>query len=471
VDEIEKKVLDYIRVNRLVKPGETIVVGVSGGVDSVALVYVLKQISEELKINLVVAHFNHSLRGDESDGDEQFVCELARKMNLPFKCERGDVKCLVEKERMSIEMAARRLRHLFLARTAKEYGAKKIAVAHHSDDQIELFFLRLLRGSSSAGLSCMKPISPSPVDTDVCLIRPFLNLWRREIERYARDKYLNYREDSTNAATEYLRNRIRNELIPLLKMEYQPGIEKIILRQIEILEAESDYILNQAQEWLNTRSISFSDLHEAIQRKCIQIQLINNGIEADFDLVEKLRLKPNKPVTVNSEFEALLDNDGIVRIIPLENKDYYRSLHSENRKQFALNSGEGIINFEEMEIKWSVEPLQSGKSQLLEAKPKNVEYFDFDKIGKNITLRHWNEGDRFRPIGFADYVKLQDLFVNNKIPKEKRHSLLVAAAADGEIFWIEGFRISDKYKITDQTKTILKWEWKPARMSATTSLQ
>lgn len=439
----------------MVEPGENIVVGVSGGVDSVVLLHILKQISNEIPLNLIVAHFNHCLRGEESDGDEQFVQQLAKKFNLQFKSERGDVRHLVEKEKMSVEMAARRLRHLFLAKTAKESGAKKVALAHHCDDQIELFFLRLLRGCGSAGLSGMRPVSPSPVDSEILLIRPFLKIWKRELLNYAQEKYLDYREDSTNATGEYIRNKIRNELIPLLKLEYQHSLEKIILREMEILDAERDYISTQAQEWLASKSVPFSRLHIAIQRKAIQLQLIKLGIEPEFDLVEKLRLKPDEPVSVSPEDLILIDRNGEVKRI-----NYQKHLFDSKALEVNLQGEQGVIDCDGVEIKWNVFPMTSKKEELLSNKPSNIEYFDFDRVGRNIVLRNWREGDRFKPIGLNNEVKLQDLFVNNKIPRDKRHSIVVAEDKNGRLFWVESLRISEDHKITDRTQFVLKWEWK-----------
>ena len=341
MDNIELKVLEFIQQHKLIEPGETIVVGVSGGVDSVVLLFILNRLSSELKTNLVVAHFNHCLRGDESDKDEYFVKELASKLNLPFKSEQGDVRLLVEKEKLSIEMAARRLRHLFLARAAKEYKAKKIALAHQSDDQIELFFLRLIRGSGSEGLSGMKPISLSPVDAELLIIRPFLKLWKRELLKYAQEKYLDYQEDSTNVSGDFLRNKIRNELVPLLKIEYQHSLEKIISRELDIMSAESDYILNQAKEWIARRTIPFALLHPAIQRKSVQLQLISLGIQPYFELVERLRLKPNSVVAINSETLITVDDSGLLKT--LKPQCYFSD---SKQLQVVLEGCKGVIEFD-----------------------------------------------------------------------------------------------------------------------------
>ncbi len=453
MDNIESKVLEFIRQQKLIEPRETIVVGVSGGVDSVVLLYVLNQISSELELDLVVAHFNHCLRGSESDKDEYFVKELAQKLDLPFKSEQGDVRLLVEKEKLSIEMAARRLRHLFLVRAAKECKAKKIALAHQADDQIELFFLRLLRGSGSEGLSGMKPMSPSPFDAETFIIRPFLKLWKIELIKYAQQRYLDYQEDSTNVSSDFLRNKVRNELIPLLKIEYQHRLEKIVSRELEIISAESDYILSQSKEWLAKRTIPFVLLHPAIQRKSIQLQLINLGIQPDFELIERLRSKPNSAVAINPETLITVDESGSVKT--LKPQSYFYDI---KQLQVVFDGNKGDIDFDGIKFKWEIFSFDS-KKDLLSNKKENVEYFDFDKVGKIIILRHWKEGDRFHPIGFTGEQKLQDLFVNNKIPKHNRHNLVIAEVEDDAIFWVEGLRISENYKVTDSTRLVLKWEF------------
>ena len=173
-----------------------------------------------------MAHFNHRLRGRASDADEAFVCKTAEAMKLPFIMAGADVKKFARESKLSIEMAARKLRHEFFAKAAHSHKIKTIALAHHADDQVELFFLRLLRGAGGSGLAGMKWRSPSPADKTISLVRPLLDFSKAELEQYARENKIRYREDATNLSPDFLRNRIRHELLPLLRRHYQPALNK-----------------------------------------------------------------------------------------------------------------------------------------------------------------------------------------------------------------------------------------------------
>lgn len=460
MDQFQENILKFINENRLIAKGETIIAGVSGGVDSIVLLHLLHYFQQILDFKVVVAHFNHGLRGNESDEDERFVGELAAKLNLPFKSGAGNVHNLMEKEKYSLEMAARRLRHEFLASVAREYGSRKIALAHHSDDQVELFFLRLLRGAGPSGLRGMKPIAPSPVARDIMIIRPLLKTTKKEIEKYAHENYLDYRTDSSNRSLYFLRNKIRNELIPLLKLEYQTSLEKIILREIDILDSDEDFIQKEAEKWLKIRDPMFKDLHPALQRKIIQLQLSSLNIEPDYFLIEKLRNNLNTQISADNGVILYIDEKGNLKIQepPI--------IFSHAEQDILLERANGEIKFDNARICWEIIPLEVKKTfahsitieNLLKQKPKNVEYFDYEKVGKEIILRHWQEGDRFTPIGMKSEIKLQDLFTNLKIPRISRHELIIAQTKEGKIFWVEGLRISEEFKLTPTTKKILKWK-------------
>src|SRR5271170_612134 len=182
-----------------------------------ALLHALENLSAKPKWKMVVAHFNHRLRGRASDADEKLVRQTAAKMELPIVVENADVKSFAKKSKLSIEMAARKLRHEFFARAARTQKIKTIALAHHADDQVELFFLRLLRGAGGEGLAGMKWSVPSPAGAKITLARPLLGLTKNELEEFAREKKIAFREDATNFSSNFLRNRIRNELLPLLR--------------------------------------------------------------------------------------------------------------------------------------------------------------------------------------------------------------------------------------------------------------
>lgn len=388
--------------------------------------------------NVEVAHLNHQLRGKSSHADERLVRKTAEKLKLPCHIERADVKAFARDRKLSVEMVARQCRHEFYARLARKLGIRKVALAHHADDQVELFFLRLLRGAGPEGLAGMPEISPSSIDPSLTIIRPLLTATKEEIRAYAGKHKIPFREDATNLSVSILRNRIRHKLIPLLKRDYQPGLNPAILRVMELLRAESEFIVREGER---TRG-PFDKLPIALQRRRLQQQLYAAGVDASFDLVEHLRLHPVTPITVNPETLVSRDPDGLLTVS--------HPPHWSADSLSASLAEPGSIDFGSLTIKWSI---GRGKPS------KNTEYFDADKIGDTIFLRYWWPGDRFQPIGMARNVKLQDLFTNLKIPRGERHRLVVATTASGGIFWVEGLRISEQFKIEPSTKRRLKWSW------------
>lgn len=421
------------------------------------LLHVLKILAAKHKWKIVIAHFNHKLRGRASDADEKLVRQTAGKMKLPIIIESADVKSFAGKSKLSIEMAARKLRHEFFAKTARKQKIKTIVLAHHADDQVELFFLRLLRGSGSEGLSGMKWQSPSPVDKTISLVRPLLCSSKAELLGFARKSKIRFRDDTTNFSNDFLRNRIRNELLPLLRKNYQPSLNKTVLRAMEILGAESEFIGDAAKKYHG----KFEKLPAAIQRRVLQMQLAENGIAADFDLIESLRLLPNQFVSVGVNVSVARNEFGEIQL-----REEFKSEFNANELVLDL-SGAGESFFSGTKFNWKfvgdeITSLRSkNRSLVISAATKlKSEFFDADKIGGKIILRHWRAGDRFHPIGMKSPKKLQNLFMDAKIPRERRHNLILAEAENGEICWVESLRISENFKITPQTKRQLVWNWR-----------
>ena len=251
VSEFLQRVEGEIQNRRLLLRGQKILVAVSGGVDSMALLRVLHLLAPKNRWRISVAHFNHRLRGRASDADERLVRKTAAAMKLPVFAESADVKAFAAKSKLSLEMAARKLRHEFLARVARQNKIKTIALAHHADDQVELFFLRLLRGAGGEGLAGMKWRSPSPADKTISLVRPLLGFSKAELLEFARENKIQFHDDATNFSGDFLRNRIRNELLPLLRKNYQPGLDKAVLRLMEIVGAEAEFVGEAARQWLD----------------------------------------------------------------------------------------------------------------------------------------------------------------------------------------------------------------------------
>ena len=436
---------------RLFRRGERILVAVSGGVDSMVLLHALHSLAGAPGWKLVVAHFNHQLRGRASAADEALVRRTAQRLGCPFVAGRGDVRAQAGLEKISTEMAARTLRHEFLARVAREQKIRSIALAHHTDDQVELFFLRLLRGAGSDGLAGMKWRAPSPVDQTIYLVRPLLDQPRAELEAFAAAEKIAFRHDASNASLDFQRNCLRHELLPMLRKHYQPGLTQTTLRLMEVLGAEGELAAAQAAAWLAAkRRADFSHLPVAVQRRVVQTQLQALGVEVDFALVEALRLTADQPVTIAPGRHARRDEQGRVDI------QSQASAGFEGRDEsLVLGGAAGAACFGPVQLEWA---RSTGKK--LPPRRAGCEWFDAGKVGARIRLRHWRRGDRFQPIGFPHAVKLQDWFTNQKIPRDFRHELAVATTAAGEIFWVEGQRIGERFKLDKRTVQRLKWRWR-----------
>jgi tRNA(Ile)-lysidine synthase len=495
VPNLLEEVRLVIREHQLLGPQQTVLVALSGGVDSMVLLHILAALAPEAGWNLKVAHVNHQLRGSSSAADERLARRTAEQMRLPLAVLRADVRALAKKRGISLEMAGRIIRHDFLAGAAKRWRSSRIALAHHQGDQLEHFFLRLLRGSGGHGLSGMKWLSPSPKDPEIMLVRPLLDCPKEAIREYAAQVDLKFREDSTNACIDIQRNRIRHELLPLLTSRYQPGLAKSLLRVMNIVGAESDLVSSEAENWLRAHSKgvgvgthqramcrrqqsenggtkqteqSFEDLAVALQRRVIQLELMRQGIKADYDLVEHLRQHPDKPVEVSGDsvepgssggpIRPVREHAKVIRLVRdgarIEKRRQLQDFQPGSRKLQMQKPGK--LNWHGVNLSWHVDAIPG---MARPARQSGKEFFDPDAIGPVGVIRHWRAGDRFQPIGMKSAVKLQDLFVNQKLQHEERRRRLVATTAQGELFWVEGLRISERFKLTKQTIRRLHWAW------------
>jgi tRNA(Ile)-lysidine synthase len=431
------------------------------------LLQILQALSSQHGWKLTVAHFNHQLRARSSDADEKLVRQTAAALKLPFVGARADVRGFAETSGLSIEMAARKLRHEFFVRAARERKISMVALAHHADDQVELFFLRALRGAGGEGLAGMKWRSPSPANGKIALVRPMLGATKAELRKFVHENKIQFREDATNARLDVARNRVRNELLPLLRRRYQPALTRTILRLMEIVGAEADVIGQLAQQWLKSgradllvsqdarqrvpTDLTYGQLPVAVQRRGLQLQLMKLGVAADFELVERLRRLPDVVVSVSPNFSVVRDAAGR---LSLRTQPPIGFKVRELIVNLAARAGE--VSFAGVHFCWSHETMK-GAGHL--SPRAGRELFDADKVGGQITLRYWQAGDRFQPIGLKSAVKLQDLFTNQKIPRARRHNLIVAEAANGRVFWVEQLRMAEPFKLTPATKRRLIWRW------------
>lgn len=442
--ELLRRLIETLRREAGLRESEGIVVAVSGGMDSMVLLDLLHRAAPVLEMRLVVAHGHHGLRPAEADGDQALVHEQAMARGLPFVCESLPVLSEAENSGESIEMAGRRLRHDFLARTALASGCRRIALAHHADDQVELILLRLLRGAGGEGLGGMTLCSPSPSASEIDLIRPLLSLPRDALTAYAQEQGLKWREDSSNQDIKFLRNRIRHGLLPLLQNEYQPEVRDILARSAAITAAEADFTRREGLRWLSSHPrVAFDSLHEAVQRAVIRQQLWKLGVVGNFHLVERLRVG-QEPVSGPNHVLLVRTEAGI-----LERREALPSQISDSLPLLVSDGGGGVA-FGGAAFEWTVSRGNPGEP--LGGRDSGWEWFDADRVGQRILLRHWGAGDRFQPLGLGRSARLQNLFVNRKVPAPRRRTLVVAVTDSGELFWVESLPPGENFKVTEWTR-------------------
>jgi len=402
--------------------------------DSMVLLEALARLAPGCGWVPIAMHCNHGLRGRSADLDAEFVERACRRLGLEFRSGQVDVRAAAKAGRHSIEMTARRLRHGFLAETARAAGSDRIVLAHHADDQAELVLLRLLRGSGSEGLGGMRPVSPSPADPRIKLLRPFLRFTRAEIAEFGAAQGIRHREDRSNRDLSIPRNRVRHTLLPYLVREHSPALPRILTRVAEIAAAESDFLREEAVRWRRSRRRkSFARLPLALQRIVLRQELWELGHDADFEALERLRLRrlempapeaaarptgrqETKP-TPSGTRTLELDRDGDCELSG-------RRLHWQVRKAHR--------------------PFAPGSEQL-----------DAESVGPSGILRHRRPGDRFQSLGMAKPARLQNLLINRKVPVSERSRRLVLETPDGVIAWVEGFPPGERFRITVQTRRIL----------------
>jgi len=432
-----------------------IIVAVSGGIDSMALLHLLATPGLDLSDRLVVAHFNHQLRGADSDADAEFVEQAAGQLGRPFESGSGDTRQLAAETGDGIEAAARQLRHQFFARLAKHLASRNVALAHHADDQIETFFLRLLRGAGNRGLAGMQPVALSPIDPGVNLVRPILGIHRAEIVAYAEEQGIAHREDASNTNTYFLRNRVRHELLPQLTEQFGASVNRQIVKAMQVAGDEADCIDDFAAAWLGRAESPFEQLPAAVQRQVVQRQLFQLGVDPSFNLVEALRGEADRVIEIAPGKRLQRNAAGRVELAPSVAEPEFSLI----KLEVLLEGQAGEAEFGGLTIRW--ERLSGGLAKWHElGQAESREVFDAEAIGQAITLRHWHPGDRYHPIGQAGSTKLQDLFVNQKIAKAERHRLVIAEAADGFPFWVQHLRIADAFKVTESTAGLLLFSWR-----------
>ena len=426
-----KTIQQYIINKKLFSKENNLLLAISGGADSVCLFFALK----ELGYNVELAHCNFKLRGKESDEDEYFVRELANKYGVKFHVNSFETQKYASEQKISIQMAARDLRYKWFDELLAVNNLDFVITAHHKDDNVETFFINLIRGTGVNGLCGIKAKNKK-------IIRPLLEISRQEIESYLTKNKIKYRNDSSNSEVKYLRNKIRHQLMPLLK-EMNPNIEQIITNEIFVLDGVSKVFQEQMtaiKERLLVQKegiykLNISELIELQHLEVILFEILKPfGFSEVDQIIKAINSQSGKQFFADT-YQLIIDREQII-ISALEN-------HQEDIE----------IREIEIEIKNPLSMKFAGSHDFSLNKNPNVAKLDFDKLSFPLKLRKWKNGDKFRPLGMRNFKKVSDFFIDEKysiLAKQKQWLL----CSEDDIVWIVGNRIDDRYKIETHTKKV-----------------
>ncbi len=449
-------------ITELVLPGDRIVVAVSGGADSLALLYLLNRFSKELGYELFVAHLNHLSRGEDSDGDADFVANVSVNLSLPCFIDKIDVAREVPRLKTSFQESARILRYQFLEKTLLSIKGNKIAVGHNAEDQAETVLMNLLRGTGLKGLAGIAKVRGH-------LIRPLLGFTRAELELFLNEQNLTYRTDSSNNQIKYLRNRIRHDLIPMLKT-FNPDISASLVSMAEIVREEDGWISEKTQVLfsqivtgqngkLDVVLSDFYKLPRVMKRRLVREILFE--LKGDLRAITALHVEQILELFSHAKVGNGLSLPGNVRVAcGYETMTFFLPEGSvENRidvstLQTTQLKVPGVTRINNLGIELYsqiIEPLVTSPKIVDE----NVAYLDFEKTGEIIRVRFFQPGDRFVPFGMKGHKKLKSYFIDQKVPREQRTLIPLLINAEDVIIWVYGERISDPFCMTDKTKKVL----------------
>ncbi len=456
--EIEtlKKVRRTITKYNMINKSDLVIVAVSGGADSVCLLDILHELKDDLGIELVVAHFDHGLRPSEDEAEGRFVESLALSYNFLFESKKAHPS--IETGNSSFEEIARHARYVFLEEVKDRLDAQKIAVAHNLNDQAETVLMRLFRGSGPSGLAGIPPCRDNEI------IRPLIEIGRKEIEAYLDQRNLMFMTDSSNLETRYLRNKIRLELLPQLE-KYQPRIVEILGKTAEIMRNDEAWVETKAADWLKAKAekrteseiliplSSFIKLPYSLKNRILRHAIKMTG--GDLRRVRLRHIEAINQMSVGKKPQAQINLPNRLIVNRVYNKMVFSAAGKREPKGFRYSlDGLGSFNLEALACTISLEEIE--EPALPKYKSSWTAFLNADHIIYPLVVRNFLPGDRFIPLGMTGHKKLKDFFIDLKISSEARKRIPILAH-EKTIIWICGLRIDDRFKVTPDTKKILKF--------------
>jgi len=462
-----ERVLGFIKQNKLVSGAGRLVVAVSGGPDSVCLLHILAKGRKELGIKLHLAHLDHQLRGAESEADAEYVAGLSQKLGIPATIEKRDVKGYQKQERLSPEEAAREVRYRFLADVAESIGADRVAVGHTRGDHIETILMHLIRGTGTRGLRGLQAATTWQSEAkSLTVIRPLLEISHQETEDYCRRHRLMPRLDASNLSLSPLRNRIRQQLLPLLE-SYNPRLAETLLRTGRIASDDIDFldeqiarlwdeIARQEEESIILDKKSFEPLPPALKRYLLRAsveKLLGSAKDIEMRHIEEMMSLTAKPAGKSLNLPGGLTFSveyGQYRLTP---DSATLSPLPPLKEEFQLGiPGKTLVPG------WLVEATIVDREEMTE-KDDFTAYLDLGKTGRKLVVRPRRRGDRFQPLGLGQLKKVGEFMIDAKIPRNWRNRIPIVCSGE-QILWVVGWRIDERVKVSEDTKQVLRLEFK-----------
>ncbi|MGR3309210.1 MAG: tRNA lysidine(34) synthetase TilS [Candidatus Brocadiales bacterium] len=484
-NNLKFQVTETIKKYELLKDGEAVVVGVSGGPDSVALLSLLLSIRSKMQLSntIYIAHLNHKLRGKESDEDEAFVRSLAERFGIGIEVKSVDIKNLSSSGRYSIEEIARRERYAFFDSVAKKVGVSTIAVGHTADDNAETVLHRIIRGTGLFGLQGMRPKRQLFTGSSIRLIRPLIFSWREDIIKYLEQEGLPYRIDSSNLQVDYFRNKIRLELLPLLCQNYNKNIKEALCRLGEIAQQNQDFLnaklndtlnltLNSQLSTLNSIVLDASALanqpqilKQLVIRECLErlgVSLKGIGYKNYIAILRFLEDSPTgKTLQLSNELTVELKQG---KLYLQAGKPASRQARKPVSDCVEINFP-GVTALPSFGFHVTAETFENKEGFLDNFKQQKTGYeevFDLKKIKGPLYVRTRRAGDRFHPLGSKGTKKLKNFFIDEKAPYLMRDRIPIVVMSEStsggndQPIWIVGMRIDDRVKLTMDTRKVLR---------------